>query len=386
MLEGEDHVELVAARVGDPARHLDRRAGHLADGEQVLVGEADLAVHLGEELVEARAVGRAGEGRPVRLARILGPVGQGGVLGDEVDDVHAEAVDAALDPPAHHRVDRLAHLGVLPVEVGLLRREEVEVVLTARLVEVPGGAGERGAPVVGLGARRAGLVALASRPPPVPVALGRARVARLDEPRVLVGGVVDDEVHDQPEAALVAAGDEGVEVGEGAEERVDVLVVADVVAVVVHRRAVDGREPQHVDAELGEVVEPRRDAGQVADAVSVAVGERARIDLVDDGAAPPARRPVGRATSWRRRPSRQTRVRWRRSQAGSSARSQQDPCSVVARGERRPQAVHRLTWEDGGDDDAPADRLRHPCCPATRWLDQWSGGGSAARTPTTTRR
>ena len=84
-----------------------------------------------------------------------------------------------------------------------------------------------------------------------------------------------------------SAGDELVEVGQGAEHRVDVLVVGDVVAVVVLRRAVDRGEPDDVDAQRGEVVEPADDAAQVADAVAVGVGERARVDLVDDGAAPP---------------------------------------------------------------------------------------------------
>ena len=46
MLEREDHVELAACGVGDVAGQLDGAAGHLTDGEQVLVGEPDLAVHL----------------------------------------------------------------------------------------------------------------------------------------------------------------------------------------------------------------------------------------------------------------------------------------------------------------------------------------------------
>jgi len=50
---------------------------------------------------------------------------------------------------------------------------------------------------------------------------------------VLVGGVVHHQVHHQLHAAGVQRGDELVEVGEGAEHRVDVAVVADVVAVVV---------------------------------------------------------------------------------------------------------------------------------------------------------
>jgi hypothetical protein len=52
---------------------------------------------------------------------------------------------------------------------------------------------------------------------------------------VLVGGVVDHEVHHELDAARVQGGDQGVEIGERAEGRVDVLVVADVVAVVVLR-------------------------------------------------------------------------------------------------------------------------------------------------------
>ena len=119
------------------------------------------------------------------------------------------------------------------------------------------------------------------------------RRPRLDEPRVLVAGVVDHQVHDQPHAARVQLGDQLVELRQRAEQRVDVLVVADVVAVVGLRRGVDRREPQDVDAEVGQVVQPLQDAAEVTDAVAVGVLERARIDLVDDGAGPPGRRSAG---------------------------------------------------------------------------------------------
>ena len=104
---------------------------------------------------------------------------------------------------------------------------------------------------------------------------------------MLVAGVVDDQVHDQPHPAAVQLRDQLVELLERAEQRVDALVVADVVAVVGLRRGVDRREPQDVDAEVAQVVQPLQDAAQVADAVAVGVLERARIDLVDDGAGPP---------------------------------------------------------------------------------------------------
>ena len=101
-----------------------------------------------------------------------------------------------------------------------------------------------------------GLAAGPSVTPDVPVALRRvARRAGRREPRVLVGGVVGDPVEDDPDAAGVGIGQEAVEVIEGPEEGVDGAVVADVVAEVGHRRPVERREPQRVDAEPREVVE-----------------------------------------------------------------------------------------------------------------------------------
>ena len=196
VLELEHHVELLPRRVGEQPRLLDGDARHLADGQQPVAAGEHLAMHLGQELVDPRP-GDVVLGRQEDPAGAVA-VGQRRVLGDEVDDVHAEAVDPAVEPPAHHLVDRGAHLRVLPVQVGLLAREEVQVVLAGRLVELPRRAGEGRAPVRRLGAGRARLHAGARRPPPVPVAL-RAVAARagLGEPRVLVGRVVDDEVHDE---------------------------------------------------------------------------------------------------------------------------------------------------------------------------------------------
>ena len=117
---------------------------------------------------------------------------------------------------------------------------------------------------------------------------GSSRLERdADEPLVLVRGVVGDPVEDHAQAAPVRLLDERVGVGKRAEGRVDVRVVAYVVAEVRHRRAVEGREPEGVDAQIHEMVEAGGDSGEVAHAVAVRVGEGARIDLVDDAGAPP---------------------------------------------------------------------------------------------------
>ena len=66
------------------------------------------------------------------------------------------------------------------------------------------------------------------------------------------------------------------EVTEGAEPRVDAVVVADVVAVVPVGRRMDRVEPQAGHAEPRQVVEPADQAAQVTAAVAVGVLERRR--------------------------------------------------------------------------------------------------------------
>ena len=94
------------------------------------------------------------------------------------------------------------------------------------------------------------------------------------------------QVHEEAQAALVARGDQRIEVGQGAVVGRDVGVVADVVPEVVLRARIDRGEPDGVDVEgrIGpaQVVEPCANAGKVADAVAVRIGEAARVDLVDD--------------------------------------------------------------------------------------------------------
>ena len=166
-------------------------------------------------------------------------------------DVDAEAVDAAVEPEAQDAAELLAHLLVRPVEVGLRRVEEVQVPLAGRAVGLddarPGRAAEDRLPVVrGQLAVRA--LAVAEQ---VARALGAAGRGdeRLLEPFVLVGRVVRNQIDDDTDAAVVGSGEHHVEVGQRAEERVDVAVVADVVAGVLLRRPLERAQPDRVDAE-----------------------------------------------------------------------------------------------------------------------------------------
>src|SRR5690606_30554835 len=124
--------------------------------------------------------------------------------------------------------------------------------------------------------------------PDVPVGLGIVAAGpALGEPGMLVRSMAVDLIDQHLEPELVSAGEHPVEIGERPEDRIDIAIVGDVVAEILHRRGEEWREPDRVYAEGGDVLQPFGDAGQVADPVAVRIREAARVDLVDDRAFPP---------------------------------------------------------------------------------------------------
>ena len=110
-------------------------------------------------------------------------------LGDAIDDIHPEPVTPFVQPEPHHVPDRVADLWVLPIEVRLRNIEHVQVVFLQLLVPFPARSPENRAPIVGL------FPVLAFPSPQVPVFL-RPSLHGVLEPCMLVGSVVDDEIHD----------------------------------------------------------------------------------------------------------------------------------------------------------------------------------------------
>ena len=212
----------------------------------------------------------------------LDVAGDAAGLEEERHGVHAEAVDAELEPEPRDLRDLLAHLRVRDVQVRLVRVEVVEVVLPRLLVPGPDAVLRVGEHDLGLrlGGRLVG--------PDVVVAerrggggSGRA------EPRMTVRGVVHDEVDDDPHAAVLRRADQADEVAERAKPLVHAVVVRDVVAVVAIRGGLEGHQPQTADPDPGEVVDPLGEAGQVTGAVPVPVQERLDVEAVDDRVLPP---------------------------------------------------------------------------------------------------
>ena len=145
---------------------------------------------------------------------------------------------------------------------------------------------------------------------------------------MLVRGVVGNEIENDADATLARFGDQPVECGERAELRIDIAEIGDVVAEIRHRRGIERRNPDGVDLQPAQVIEATPETFEIADAVAVAVLERAQIDLIDDGAAPPFGAGWLRMLCHGRRRRRSGVLRltslWKRLTAPSAVRSMQE--------------------------------------------------------------
>ena len=268
VLKLEHHREFLAPRVAEDGGVLHIGAPGLTHGHQIGAAKG-VGVQLPDIGMQHRAVGGNSQVR---------------VLGNLVDDIQPETAHALVHPKADGLVQLLPQGGVVPVQVRLFDGKLVEIILPHLGHPGPGRAAKGGPHLVG---RRA-LHAVA---PDVIVVVGVvAALFCLLEPAVLVRGVVQHQIHDDADVVFFGFGDEVVHVGQRAEHGVNIAVVGNVVAVVILRAAVDGAEPDGVDAQALQIAKPLDDAGQVANAVAVAVLKAAGIDLVDHSVFPPGLR------------------------------------------------------------------------------------------------
>ena len=89
---------------------------------------------------------------------------------------------------------------------------------------------------------------------------------------------------------------ERIKISHCTEDRIDLRVVRRVIAKIGHRRGIDRRQPDGVNAEPSQVGQPPFDSGGIANTVSVAILKRSRIDLVNNGGLPPRHRVADHRT------------------------------------------------------------------------------------------
>src|SRR5690242_10423665 len=105
---------------------------------------------------------------------------------------------------------------------------------------------------------------------------------------MLVGGVIENEIDEDADTALIRLSDELVPIRERAVFGSDVDVIGDVVSEIEVRGGEEGRNPNCIHAEALQIIKARCDSVEITDAIAVGILEASRIDLVDHRAVIPA--------------------------------------------------------------------------------------------------
>ncbi len=159
-----------------------------------------------------------------------------------VYDITAETRNASIQPKAHHILNGVYNGFVFIVQVGLLLGEKVEIVFSAKIVELPAVLAEKAAPV-------RGILPVLARVPDIVVGVGLNFSAAFLEPLVPVGCVVNDKVEDYFYVQLFRLFNKLVHVLKAAVVFVNIAVVAYVVSVIPVWRGIGRREPKRPDTE-----------------------------------------------------------------------------------------------------------------------------------------
>src|SRR5258705_10819814 len=108
--------------------------------------------------------------------------------------------------------------------------------------------------------------------PDIPFAIGRIlRASRVTKPRMLVRGVIDDEIDDDANPTLAAAMGELDEIAQRAVTRIDAVIVGDVVAVIPAWRGLKWHQPDRGNAKSVQIIEPAKQPPEIAEAVGVGI-------------------------------------------------------------------------------------------------------------------
>src|SRR5438034_1486938 len=106
---------------------------------------------------------------------------------------------------------------------------------------------------------------------------------------MLIRGVVDDQLGDDPQIAAMCFSHEVLEIRHPSIGRIDVLVIGDVIAVVAQRRGIEGQQPQRGNTEILQIIELSAQSLEIAAPIVIGVEERLDVKLIDDRVLVPHR-------------------------------------------------------------------------------------------------
>ena len=226
VLELEYHAQFLAVAAAEAFSALHIGAPGFAHGDQSFFAEG-FPRHFLQEFVKP---GTVGSDFLLRYLRNL------------IDHVQTETADALVHPEANHLVQFLPQSGIVPVQIRLLGCELMEIILLKMGHICPHGAAEDGAHIIGWA------IGCAVPPEIIVMVWIVSTLQRFQKPGMLVGAVIQHQIHNDGDAPFVRFPDQGLHILHGAENGINRLIIGNIVTVVHLGRLADGGQPDSVDA------------------------------------------------------------------------------------------------------------------------------------------
>ena len=152
------------------------------------------------------------------------------VVNIKIDRIKAEPVHPTIQPEPGHIKQCLLHVRFVKIQVRLRRQEVVQEILLALATPLPARPTKDRQPVVW---RRAVLIGIS---PDIPVGFVVLAVhAALLEPRMLIGRMRQHQINHDLEPMVVRRSNHRIKIAKGAKHRIDIAIIANVVAEIFHR-------------------------------------------------------------------------------------------------------------------------------------------------------
>ena len=150
-------------------------------------------------------------------------------FGNQADHVHTESINAFFTPPVHHLKHLIPHFWIVPVEIRLFFRKQMQEIHICLWVIFPCRTTETGSPIIRL-------FSVFSFSPDIKIAVWIIHaLSAFHKPCMLIGCMIDNQIHHDLNSQLMCPCKHSVIIFHGSEFFHDCLIIADVVSIVIVR-------------------------------------------------------------------------------------------------------------------------------------------------------
>ena len=198
-------------------------------------------------------------------------------LAYQIDYVHTESVDSFIQPPVDQFVDFLPHFRIIPVQIRLSSAEQMVIIFLCLLIIFPHRTAEKGL-----------LICDRTILPDIIIVIFAAFVfSSLTKPFMFIASMIHYQIHDQTDSSFMKSVQKLFKLLHGAKQRIDLIIITDIIAIVIHRGFIDGCHPDNVNSQFLQVIYFFQNTAKISHSVSVAVLKTHGIDLIYNCFFPP---------------------------------------------------------------------------------------------------